>query len=68
MVLPTHEIPGLGIQHINHLAIEFSKMLDRTKENNTVYSSITSPSNLANNVFASVHYVDFNIKLLLFFT
>ena len=37
-------------------------------ENNTVCSSINSPSNLVNNVFASVHYLGFNIKLLFFFT
>ena len=41
-------------------------MLDRKKENNTVCSSINLPSNLVNNVFASVHYLDFNIKLLFF--
>ena len=39
-------------------------MVDRKKENNTVCSSINSPSNLVNNVFASVHYLGFNIKLL----
>ena len=38
-------------------------MLDRKKENNTVCSSINSPSNLVNNVFASVHCLGFNIKL-----
>ena len=43
-------------------------MLDRKKENNTVYSSINSTSNLVNNVFASVHDLGFNIKLLFFFT
>ena len=43
-------------------------MLNRKKENNTVCSSINSPSNLLNNVFASVHYLGFNIKLLFFFT
>ena len=43
-------------------------MLDRKKENNTVCSSINLPSNLVGNVFASVHYLDFNIKLLFFFT
>ena len=32
-------------------------MLDRKKENNTVCSSINSPSNLVNNVFASVEKV-----------
>ena len=41
-------------------------MLDRKKENNTVCSSINSSSNLVNNVFASVHYLSFNIKLLFF--
>ena len=34
------------------------------KENNTVCSSINSPTNLVNNVFASVHYLGFNIKSL----
>ena len=67
-----HETPGLGIQHLNHQAIgvnpQFSKMLDRKKKNNTVCSSINSRSNLVNNVFASVHHLGFNIKLLLFFT
>ena len=43
-------------------------MLDRKKENNTVWSSINSPSNLVNNVFASAHYLGFNIKLLFLFT
>ena len=43
-------------------------MLDRKKENSTVCSSINSPSNLVNNVFATVHYLGFNIKLLFFFT
>ena len=47
---------------------ESSKVLDRKKENNTVCSSINSPSNLVNNVFASVRYLGFNIKLLFFFT
>ena len=37
-------------------------MLDRKKENNTVCSSIKSPSNFANNVFTSVHYLGFNIE------
>ena len=37
-------------------------MLDRKKENNTVCSSINSPSNLVNNVFANVHYLDFDIS------
>ena len=32
-------------------------MLDRKKENNTVCSSINSPSNLVNNVFASVLFL-----------
>ena len=67
-----HETPGLGIRHLNHQAIElnpyFSKIWYRKKENNTVYSSINSPSNLVNNVFVSVHYLGFNIKLLFFFT
>ena len=39
-------------------------MLDRKKENNTVCSSINSPSNLVNNVFASVHYLGLNIKFI----
>ena len=43
-------------------------MLHRKKENGTVCSSINWPSNLVNNVFVSVHYVDFNIKLLFFLT
>ena len=43
-------------------------MLDRKKENNTVCSPINSPSDLVNNVFASVHYLGFNIKFLFFFT
>ena len=43
-------------------------MLNRKKENNAVCSSINSPSNLVNNVFASVHYLGFNTKLLFFFT
>ena len=43
-------------------------MLHRKKENFTVCSSINWPSNLVNNVFVSVHYVDFNIKLLFFLT
>ena len=38
------------------------------KENNIVCSLINSPSNLVNNVFASVYYLGFNIKLLFFFT
>ena len=43
-------------------------MLHRKKENNTVWSSINWPSNLVNNVFASVNYLGFYIKLLFFFT
>ena len=39
-------------------------MLDRKKESNTVCSSINSPSNLVNNVLASVHYLGFKKKLL----
>ena len=39
-------------------------MFDRKKESNTVCSSINSPSNLVNNVFASVHYLGFKKKLL----
>ena len=68
------EIPGLGIQHLNHLLdgwkcwMEKKRMLDRKKENNTVCSPINWPSNLVNNVFVSVHYLGFNIKLLFFFT
>ena len=34
-------------------------MLDRKKESNIVCSSINFPSNLANNVFASVHYLSY---------
>ena len=41
-------------------------MFGRKNKNNTVCSSINSPSNLVNNVFASVHYLGFNIKLLFF--
>ena len=37
------------------------------KGNNTVCSSINSPSNLLNNVFPSLHYLGFNIKFLFFF-
>ena len=52
---------GLGIHHLNQQTIEinpqFSKIMDRKKENNTVCSSMNSPSNLVNNVFASVHYL-----------
>ena len=63
-----HKTPGLGIQHLNRQYVEvipqFSKMLDRKKENHTVCSSLNSHSNLLNNVFASVHYLSFNIKLL----
>ena len=43
-------------------------MLDRKKEKNIVCSSINVPSNLVNNVFSSVYYLGFNIKLLFFFT
>ena len=43
-------------------------MLDREKENNTVCSSINSSSNFVNNVFANIHYLGFNIKLLFSFT
>ena len=43
-------------------------MLDREKENNTACSSIDSSSNFVNNVFASVHYLGFNIKLPFSFT
>ena len=43
-------------------------MLDRKKGKNTVCCSINSLSNLVNNVFASVHYVGFNKKLLFFLT
>ena len=39
-------------------------MLDRKKENNAVCSLIRLPSNFVNNAFASVHYLDINIKLL----
>ena len=39
-------------------------MLDRKKESNIVCSSTNSPSNLVNNVFSSLHYLRFNIKLL----
>ena len=46
----------------------FRKCWIEKKENNTVCSSINLPSNLVNNVFASVHYLGFNIKLLFFFT
>ena len=38
-------------------------MLDKKKENNTVCSSINSPSSLLTNVFVSVYYLGFNIKL-----
>ena len=44
-------------------------ILSETTENNTVCSLINSPSNLVNNVFASVHYyLGFNAKLMFFFT
>ena len=43
-------------------------ILSERTENNIVCSSINSPSNLVNNVFASVHYLGFNVKLLFFFT
>ena len=43
----------------------FSKNLDRKKKSNTVWSSMNSPSNLVNNVFAIFDYLGFNIKLLL---
>ena len=32
------------------------------------YAAQKIPSNLVNNVFASVHYLGFNVKLLFFFT
>ena len=32
------------------------------KKSNTVCSSVNWPSNVVNNVFASVHYLGFNIK------
>ena len=38
------------------------------KKSNTVCSSTNLPSNLVNNIFASVHCLGFNIKLLSFFT
>ena len=41
-------------------------MFGRKNESNTACSSINSPSNLVNNVFASVHDIGFNIKLLFF--
>ena len=43
-------------------------MLHRKKETNKVCCSINWPINLVDNVFASVHYHGFNIKLLFFFT
>ena len=46
------------------LTPSFPKCWIEKKENSTVCSSINSPSNLVNNIFARVYYLGFNIKLL----
>ena len=48
------------------LNTRFSKMLDRKKEKNSVCSLTNLPSNLVNNVFASVHCLGFSIVTVIF--